>query len=210
MSYYLKLDLPKNPLRYTAEQESQRQITGGYNLVRPEEILSDELMDCFSAMKVTPRFVTLFGRNDQTSALEDRLIHTDLSMNPDGSWRKCLFGINWELEGSHNVFSWYNMDRVKAIWPTEELSKNSKYKLLNGIHYVTRGNMGIPDDAVKLDETVIDGPTLVRTDVPHLTLYESTTYKRLGISVRFDETAFKDWTDVVAVFSPFEKKNDLQ
>lgn len=196
MSYYLKLDLPRNPLRYTPEKETQRQITGGYNLVRPEEILSDELLEKFKDMGLKPRYVTLFGRNDNQSSLEDRLIHTDLAMNADGTWRKCLFGINWELEDTTNLFSWYDMSRVKEVWPTEELSEHSKYKLLNGIHYVTRGGMGIPDGAVKLDETLIDGPTLVRTDVAHLTLYESKTYKRLGISVRFDESGFSSWEDV--------------
>jgi hypothetical protein len=196
MTHYLKLNLPRNPLRFSAEQESQRQITGGYNLVRPEEILSDEILGLFEQMKLTPKYVTLFGRNDIHSSLKDRLIHTDLTMNADGTWRKCLFGINWELEGATNLFQWYDMTAVKEAWPNEQLSEHSKYKLLNGIHYVTRGGMGVPDGAVKLEETYIDGPTLVRTDVGHLTLYTSKIYKRLGISVRFDETPFQSWQDV--------------
>ena len=205
MSYYLKLNLPKNPLRYTPELESQRKIVGGYNLVEPEEILSDEILDIFKQMNLTPKFVTLFGRNDVSSSLKDRLIHTDLAMNPDGSWRKCLFGINWELEGASNLFSWYDMSKVKEAWPDEELSENSKYKLLNGIHYVTRGGMGIPEGAVKLEETYIDGPTLVRTDIGHLTLYTSKIHKRLGISVRFDETPFESFDHVVEKLRPYSQ-----
>lgn len=198
MSYYLKLKLPANPLRYTPEVESQRRITGGYNLVPPEEILSDELLNIFETIKLKPTFVSVFGRGDQQSALSNRLIHADLAMNPDGTWRKMLFGINWEIEGSYNEFSWWDMTRVPEVWPTEQLSENSKYKQLNGIHYGQRGRMGVPDEALVLDRTVIDQPTLVRTEIPHLTLYSSNTYKRLGISVRFDESNFATWEDVLA------------
>lgn len=197
MSYYLKLNLPANPLRYSAELESQRTITGGYNLVKPAEILSDEILAIFDAMNLKPRFVSLFGRNDKNSSLADRLIHTDLAMTADGTWRKMLFGINWEIEDSHNEFSWWDMSKIKEAWPDEELSEHSKYKLLNGIHYIARGHMGVPEEAVQLDATIIDCPTLVRTDTPHLTIYKSPTHKRLGISVRFDESNFNTWDDVV-------------
>lgn len=204
MSYYLKLNLPKNPLKNPAAIEAERVITGGYNLVRPEELLSDQVMDQFAAMDLKPKFVSLFGRNDKSSSIADRLIHADVAMTAAGSWKKLLFGINWEIEDCHNVFSWYDMTKIRECWPDEELSEHSKYKILNGIHYVHRGHMGVPLGAVKLDETVIDGPTLVRTEVPHLTLYKSNTHTRLGISVRFDESDFGSWQDVLDKFKPYE------
>jgi hypothetical protein len=199
MSYYLKLNLPANPLRYSIEVESQRAIVRGYDLIDPVEILSDEILGIFESMKLQPKFVTIFGRGDKVSSLANRLVHTDLTMNTDGTWRKMLFGVNWEIAPDcYNEFSWWDMTRIPEAWPNEELSENSKFKHLNGIHYgSTRGQMGIPDGAIKLDQTVIDGPTLVRTEIPHLTVYNSPTYRRLGLSVRFDESNFNSWDDVV-------------
>jgi hypothetical protein len=201
----MKLKLPADPFKFGAARESLRKITGGYNIVKPEEVLNDQVMDTFATWSLTPKFVSLFGRNDQDSKIEDRMIHADVAMNRDGAtWRKLIFGINWEIEQSENIFSWWDMSALKECWPDEQLGEFSKYKILNGIHYVNRGFLGIPDLAVKLDETVISGPTAVRTEIPHMTLYTSPTYKRLGISVRFDESKFNSWSDVVELLKPHE------
>ena len=42
------------------------------------------------------------------------------------------------------------------------------------------------------------GPTLVRTNAPHMTIYKSTLLPRVGVSVRFDESDFDTWEDVTA------------
>lgn len=205
MSYYLKLNLPQNPLRYDAATETKRIITGGYNLVRPHEVLSDEILNIFAQMGLKPSFVALFGRNDHDSSLDDRLIHTDLQLTRTGEWKKLLFGINWELEGSVNEFSWWDMSSIPEAWPNEELPEVSKYKILNGIHYGKRAQMGVPEGARQLDSTFIDGPTMVRTEIPHLTIYKSSTFDRLGISVRFDESQIPSWDHAVEKLRPFAR-----
>lgn len=204
MLNYRKLNLPANPVK-NEEAVLGTIIRGGYNLVKPEEVLTDELQEIFRSMGLKPTFVSLFGRNDQDGKLETRMIHADVQLRGQNkfersSWKKLFFGINWELSGSENMFSWWDMSALKECWPAEELG--TKYNYLNGIHYVKRGNLGIPEGAKKIEETLIEGPTLVRTELPHMTVYKNNTRTRVGVSVRFDESQFDSWEAVTKFFSP--------
>lgn len=203
MDYFMKLNLPKNPL-IDADEVTATLVQGGYNLVYPKAVLTEEILDIFSDLKLTPSFVTLFGRGDKTSTLNDRFLHTDLQLQQNLTWKKMLFGINWEIGDTENIFTWWNTDQVKACWPDEDKAQAHelplKYKLLNGIHYEQRHKAGIPENAVKLAETIISqesGPMLVRTDVAHATYYTSSN-TRVGVSVRFKESDFDQWSDVVS------------
>lgn len=207
MKNYLKLKISSPPLKNPNEIVNMA-ITGGYNLRLPGDVLTSELLEEFRQMGLKPKFVTIFGRNDSVGLEETRMIHSDIrciggSTVDKSSWKSILFGINWEILGSQNTFSWWNMDGVPEAWPDEELSPNSKYKILNGIHFVERGHLGVPDGAQKIDETAIDGPTLVRTDIPHMTVYSNPNIKRVGISVRFNEDGFGNWGDVYNYFTKY-------
>lgn len=202
---YLKLNLPANPLKRSFEIESQRYINAPYDVLSPEETLSDEMLTTFQDMKLEPKNVVLFGRNNKSSTLESRVLHSDLALSADGFWRTLLFGINWEVTGSENVFSWWDCQDIKQAWPNELLEEDSRFKKLNGIHFIQRGYGGIPPGATKIDETVIDGPTLVRTDVPHMTMYRSAVHNRLGVSVRFNESQFASWNQIVEYFTPWAR-----
>jgi hypothetical protein len=209
MDYFMKLNLPKNPL-IDADQITATLVNGGYNLVEPRAVLTEEILDAFSDAKLVPKFVTLFGRGDKVSTLADRFIHTDVGLQSDLTWKKMLFGINWEIGDTENLFSWWNTDNVEAFWPDKDKTAAAdlpfKYKLLNGIHYEKRYNVGIPANAVKLDEVMISqptGPVLVRTDVAHATYYTS-SITRVGVSVRFDESKFSEWSDVVSHLTPIK------
>ena len=210
MKNYRKLNLPPNPLKDTNAILSMN-ITGGYNLRLPADVLNDNVLEVFRGMGLSPKFVSLFGRNDTSGEIENRMIHTDIQYlggdkcNKE-SWKRLIFGINWEIEGSHNIFSWWDMNAVNECYPAEDLVK--KYDILNGIHYVKRGNLGVPEGAKKIEETVIDGPTLVRTNIPHMTLYHNPKNTRVGISVRFDESKFNGWDDVVKYFEPYTIVNN--
>jgi len=202
----MKLNLPKNPL-VDPVAVSTRLIAngrggGGYDLVKPRDVLTDEIMDIFSDLKLKPTFVSLFGACNRTSSLSNRMIHTDIQQQSDLTWKKMLFGINWEIGDAENIFSWYDMSKLTECYP--EVLVTSKFKTLSGIHYGKRFNLGIPDDAVKLDDTLITfdtGPTLVRTNVAHMTVYKSKQLLRVGVSVRFDESDFDTWEDVTAFMS---------
>jgi hypothetical protein len=194
----MKLNLPKNPL-VDPIAVANTLIVENYNLVKPRDVLTDEVMDIFSDLKLKPSFVTLFGANNKKSSPPYRMIHTDLQQQADQSWKKLLFGINWEIGDAENLFSWYDMSKLKEVYPSSMIPK--KFKILGGIHYENRFQLGVPDSAVKLDETLMTfdtGPTLVRTDVPHMTVYRSKLLPRVGVSVRFDESDFDTWEDVTA------------
>lgn len=208
MSYFKKLNLPANPL-LDSKEIIQRNITAGYNLALPESILTSEILDIFKSIGLRPKMVVLFGRGDSNSSPEDRLIHTDVAFdhNVPGKWRKLVAGVNWEIEGSHNDFYWYDMSSVKECWPTEIISRESKFNYLNGIHFVDRLKMGIPENAKLLDQTTIDGPTLVRTDIPHATFYNNPNTTRVGVSVRFHEEDFNhSWDGALEKFTSIIKE----
>lgn len=202
-NFFLKLRLPENPIK-DMKIIHDTTVSGGYNLVLPGQVLSDEIMDIFISMGLKPKFVSLFGRNDHDGTNENRMIHSDIGLNHKGEWQKILFGINWEVTGHENIFCWWDMSKVKECWPNEPLPK--KYDYLNGIHYGKRLNLGVPDGAVLLEETLIDKPTLVRTDLPHSTVYKpgsNVIRNRIGISVRFFEEDFNSWDDVHQFFKPY-------
>jgi len=204
-TYYKKLNLPANPLK-DSRAVSQMSITGVYDIVEPHAILTDEILSIFDSLELRVKMVALFGRMDGTSTKHDRLIHADLYKNNADvrGWSKLVAGVNWEIEGSHNVFYWYDMSKLDEHWPPVVGSGTSKYDLLNGIHYGQRGNHGVyPEQAVVLEHTTIDGPTLVRTDIPHSTLYHNPNTYRVGVSVRFFEEDFDhNWETVLAKFQP--------
>lgn len=200
MKNFLKLRLPANPVKDQSIIDTVN-INGGYNLLLPKQILTDEIMEIFYNMGLKPKYVTLFGRNDFDGSIDTRMIHADVALSKDGNWQKMLFGINWEVTGHHNIFSWWDMSAYEELYPAENLPK--KYDYLNGIHYVERGNRGVPPMAVKLEETVIEGPTLVRTELPHMTVYNGPAKSRVGLSVRFFEDDFNTWDDVYNFFEKY-------
>lgn len=205
MNNYLKLNLPTDPVK-NVDSIINTHITGGYNLVLPHEVLNNNILSIFDNMGLTPRFVVLFGRGSKDAPAETRMIHTDICLTGTdrrikSSWSKLIFGINWEIDNSYNTFSWWDMSKLDEAWPNEDAPK--KFEYLNGIHYVKRGQLGIPPGAVKIEETVIDAPTLVRTNIPHMTVYNNPRNARVGVSVRFKENNFKSWEDVVDFFNPY-------
>lgn len=187
------------PISIIGNIDPNDKLPGGYKILRPKEILSEETMAKLYEMGLRPKFVVLFGRNDKDSSLENRVIHTDVSKDETGKWKKLLFGINWEINSSHNDFVWWDTSACEELWPEDDALR----PLLNGIHYGKRRTPGIPENAVKAAQTTIDGPTLVRTDVPHITVYHNETENRLGISVRFDESEFETWDQVLEKLRPY-------
>ncbi len=205
MNNFLKLRLPSNPVKDMKIIENVK-IQGGYNLAYPNQILTDEMFSIFKEWGIRPKFISLFGRNDHFGDMDTRMIHTDIALNKEGKWQKSLFGINWEITGHHNIFSWWDMSRVPEAWPGPDEVLSKKYDYLNGIHYVKRLNLGVPEGAVKIQEVLLDAPTLVRTDLPHATVYKATpgaTLNRVGVSVRFFEDDFSSWEDVYKFFEKY-------
>lgn len=204
MQNYRYLNLPADPLKdrdaFIKHLEANP-ILGGYNIY-DSKILNDETILAFKNIGLEVGMIAVFGRNDNSCTLEDRLIHADVALTPDGIYKKLNVGVNWELHENENEFSWWDMSAVKECWPENVAIK--KYQLLNGIHYGKRLQMGIPEGAVCLETGIVSGPTLVRTDLPHLVMYKSGPAKRVSISVRF-KPDFETWEKAVEVFKPLTK-----
>jgi hypothetical protein len=198
MSYFKKLNLPANPL-IDSNSISGLHIPYGFIIAEPSEIFTSEVLAIFNNLDLRPKMVVLHGRNNQTSNPSDRLIHSDISYDPTvkNSWRNMVAAVNWEIEGSYTNFFWYDMNDMKKCWPAETAIS----KVFNGIHYGERLQFGIPENIKILDQTTIDRPTLVRTDIPHTTLYHNPISNRIGISLRFFEEDYNySWDDALKKF----------
>lgn len=217
MSYYKKLNLPSNPFKdwdtvygQVKEKFPLGKITQTYHTIYdPEGLLTDELVNILDSIGVKVTHVVLFCSGRGLSFKETRLIHSDLTWDEERkSWIDFHCGINWELSGI-NTFSWWDMSKTKPVYPLPPYSGmnengpiiNTELAILNGVHFDNRLQMGIHKNAVMLEEVCMDGPMLVRTDVPHQTVFTSGKV-RVGVSLRIDETELNSWDKIVKQFAP--------
>ena len=216
MSYYKKLNLPANPFKdwdavyaeVRAEFLTPRFMTKNHKNLDPAGLLSDELEAIAKELDIKFTNIVCFCSGRAKSFQETRVIHSDVYWDyENNAWKSYRSGINWELRAS-NLFSWWNMDELVTVMPAHPYIRHEGHitidddlAKLHGIHYGKRVNLGVPKNAVKLDETYITGPTLVRTDIPHQTVFDDTDI-RVGISLRIDETVLDSWDKIVERFSP--------
>ena len=193
MDYFKKVKLPVTPP--IKDKRVFNEVSFGYEVYDAKDVLTDEILETFTDLELEPTIVVIFSDNDESKGEKDRLIHTDIFKTNSG-WKIMKFGINWELGDSTTLFSWWNMKTLKEVYPDDTKVLPSKFYKLSGIHYINRRQLGIPAEADKLAETYIEGPTLVRTDIPHMTVYSGTEIRR-GMSVRFNETSISSWDDIV-------------
>jgi hypothetical protein len=214
MSYYKKLNLPANPFKdwdavyaeVRAEFASPRFVNKNHKNIDPHGLLSDELEALAKALDIKFTNIVCFCNGRAKSFNETRLVHSDVYWDyQHNTWKNYKCGINWELRAS-NLFTWWNMDAVVAVPPLspyttvdDEVVIDHDLAKLHSVHYKKRLSLGIPKEAIKLDETYITGPTLVRTEVPHHTIFDDTDI-RVGISLRIDETELNSWDKIVKQF----------
>jgi hypothetical protein len=175
-----------------------------YGFFEPNAVLSDELLAVFDQLKIKARSVVVFGHKPNTiPTKERRLIHTDVMNKTGTEWNKIVCGINWELyEHTITDFHWWDMSALPEVWPTP-LTTPQAYHGLNSIHYGHRLKFGMDPSGILLDTTVIthNTPTLVRTNVPHQTAFNTRGEPRLSLSVRFHET-WDTWEEALEIFKP--------
>jgi hypothetical protein len=202
-TYFHRLNLPATPVKNAHLIDNYEWTDNGYHIwTRPSYHLSDELLDIFNRTDLIPGYLVFFCEK-YSKTVGQRMVHTDLVTEEDPRlvtqidrttrWRKSSFGINFELYGGLNEFHWYSTpSTTKEVWPSSDVMP-LWYSRLQGIHYGSRKQLGIPPDCQEQACTVIDSrPTLVRTDVPHSTGFEipSNSNIRLGVSIRF----YEPWT----------------
>jgi hypothetical protein len=220
MSYYKKLNLPANPFKdwtsiYNQVKEQfppGKQATSYHAIYDSAGLLTEELEEILSSIGVKVTHIVLFCSGRSITVKESRLIHSDITWDEDlKAWKDCHCGINWELGGT-NDFSWWDMSKTKPVYPIPPYSGygpngfiiNKTSAILNGINFDNRLQLGIHANAVQLDEVRMDGPMLVRTDVPHLTAYRSQKI-RVGVSLRIDESELDSWYKITDRFAPLFK-----
>jgi hypothetical protein len=198
--YHRALALPENPLPRSFRLPTD---TDGnhYNILRPEEILSRATMNCFRELGLKACDVALFYKKPGSLGV----IHTDVSLE-NGSWRKNVAAVNWNLSGADSVMRWYDV-KMPGTEPDASIAdeEDEWYRTLNGIHFGYVGSKtrtNLPRNKVRqLADSPISLPTLVRTNVPHNVENTDATVGRWALSVRFEHD-FDCWAEAVDTFRP--------
>ena len=183
----------------------------GQVLKDAKEELTVEALELFRSLNVEPSCLFYFCRGDKVSSHDKRVLHSDLTRidplpwkeNDDPTkkvWKNIICGINWEITGSITEFTFWDTEKLEKFFPVRQ-GLDLKYDYLNSIHYIKRGNFGVPDQAVKLDQINISSkPVLIRTEIPHITTYSGPNI-RIGASLRFKET-WDTWDQALEIFAP--------
>lgn len=208
MSYYYKLKLPTNPIKRMPNEIASQD---GQILKDPQLELTDEVLSIFNQLDIIPSALFYFCKGDTASSATERVLHNDLTRgdpepwHPDDdpaakTWNPIICGVNWELTGSVTEFTFWDPANLTACWPVRQ-GLPLKYDYLNSVHYIKRGNYGIPPEARLLDSVELTGqPTLVRTEIPHVTTYTGPNI-RIGASLRFKQN-WSTWDEAVEKFKP--------
>jgi hypothetical protein len=201
-AYYKKLNLPKNPIKDLDSLLSRaRNDKDPYHMfnVDPYSTLVPELLEAFDRLKLDVRGATVFHLPTPRSE-KDSLMHTDI-LRVNDAWKFIICGVNWELNGINAKLSWWDTSKL-SVYP---MDPNYYWFDPHGIHYTKRFNYGINESTdTRLDSIdTLDGPYLVRTNVPHNVYLPDQEFPdsiRCSISIRF-KNDFVDWDDAVSRFS---------
>lgn len=211
MTYFKHLQLPDTLLKALP---SNKELVGDQVPKNPKEFLTDDAYSAFTDIGLEPSIIFFFSRFNESTTPDNRVIHSDLTradpkpwaQTDDASkktWKKFFCGVNWEVEDSRTDFSWWNMDAFKPCYPIKQ-GAYVRYDYLNSVHFIKRGNFGVPEGAIHLDKVIIEKtPILVRTDIPHSAVYTGSKV-RLGVSLRFNET-WSSWDEGFEKFRPLFK-----
>jgi hypothetical protein len=172
-----------------------------------KNVLSSDILNFFNNINIDPKFVVVFAKNDHQGVAERRWIHSDVYLSEDRKWEPITCGINWEVSDNiSSEFSWYDMSELPECYPSLE-NENCPF---NGIHYIKPRNAGVPSNAKLLCKTKIIGPTLIRTDIPHLVTFKPKQILednlRISFSIRFEET-WSNWEECLKAFQPIIKSD---
>ena len=200
-NHYQKINLPVNIIKDVEAFDRDLILFRAqmYGFFDPYNTLSNEVLELFSKNNLKPKLIVGFGNNPGEPFTKDnRRIHADIENEGLGEgWKNIICGINFEYYPHHTAeFSWYDMGDLKKCYPKQILKDQ-----LNGIHYGVRGKKGIPPEAKLIETAFISGPTLVRTDVPHLVVFNKPEKIRLALSIRFHET-WNTWEEALEAFKP--------
>lgn len=211
---FYRLSLPDNPLINVEKFVEHRKKQTGYSFhFKPEEVLTNEFLNAFKSVGVTPGYIVVFS-NSYSGTTENRWVHTDVVSEQDPRtltdlksvrWKFCNCGINFEIFDNENIFNWYKPFRsIRPLLPDIKETTPLHTAWLSGIHYHDVRNIGgVPKEFKLIESTPIrNQPVLLRTDVAHSTTFNmpSNSSHRMAVSIRFYENW--SWEKTVEIFSP--------
>ncbi len=195
---YFKLNLPRVPIKSSKLNRSvNNDVWNIYTDV--EDILSDNLLECFEKLKAHPSTVVMF--QSRTGVREVAHVHTDLDWK-NNKWVKVPCAINWELQPIETTIKWYDTANCKEFWPNVAFDQAPyPFNYLNGINYTQKENLGgDPEGSVLIEEAKVNSaaPILFRTDIAHGVTFQSRAPDRFVASVRFSNIT--SWQHAQEIF----------
>ena len=209
MLNYRFLNLPTQPLR--DENRFVNENIMGYSTYDAVDILSDEVLDIFNRINLTPTFCAVFSKNNFNVDKDgtNSVIHSDITRAGITDWKPVVCGVNWELNNNENKFYWVDVGNLTTHYPLVNsepyIQKQQHFDRLAGTSYGPQRRMtGFINGTTIIEEVELTQPTLVRTDIPHLVTYNSPNKIRFSLSVRFEET-WTTWDEAITAFAPLVK-----
>lgn len=210
-TYYLKLNLPHNPLASDVSLTQLPVNRPGAGQVQPTvdiSLLNQETLDAYASVGLVPERIFVLGNKsfvDDDPEFDVRCgAHRDMHW-VDGKWQYQLFAINYELTPETHKVAWKYWDvSATPIFPEEPTTQESMWTAgqhFNAKQIGSTPNFGDPNDYTVIDKVILDRPTLCRIDVPHSAHHTNSLAQRYGLSVRFKHN-FKTWEQVLTNLSP--------
>ena len=192
MKYFVKLDLPDQPLVKNFERPTNIAVIGAPTYISISlDFVKKEIINIFKEINLEVSGAILFRKRPSATSP----IHKDLVLE-DNKWKMCSYGVNWNLDGTHSIMEWYDTNE-KEIWPGIPFYKSAF--ILCGINYGLMGSTNTNSDKFKLLSSLnLTTPTLVRTDIPHR-VKNLDVIDRWCVSLRFKQNL--SWLEAVPLFS---------
>jgi len=222
--YYASVNIP-DPRSLFIDYDQIISVRAPPYYIYDDSVLSNLAVDFFKSHHLRPKFIVVFNSPHKdlqaSSTLANRIVHKDITLDEHGQWKPLRCGLNWEANPSTQCeWHWYDMSVLPEVYPPS-IPNDFIFRQLSGIHYGAYQQKGIPPDAILLEKIKITGPTLVRVDVPHGLIYHTPPKKqsysfakktntlrvdpwaqgrRVGVSIRFDETNWNNWEKCLHAF----------
>jgi hypothetical protein len=230
MDLFYPLQLPSTPLKIDIfreglpnDRKKRLSAIGSYSISYDwKNLLSEELILEFLKIGIEPYCIAFFmfeGKSEYGKNLyrhkSDAYIHSDISVNDNETgYDDVPFSINWQLSPGSETWHWWNTGTINPTIPNIDKNQLSVARHLQGKHY------GFPHPEFKeIRSACLNGPTMVRTDIPHSITYnvdpiwynglynQGLEPTRSSIGVRFNHKEIKTWEQGIKIFSPIFQKS---
>ena len=112
MKYFVKLDLPDQPLVKNFERPTNIAVIGAPTYISISlDFVKKEIINIFKEINLEVSGAILFRKRPSATSP----IHKDLVLE-DNKWKMCSYGVNCNLDGTHSIMELYDTNE-KEIWP---------------------------------------------------------------------------------------------